>query len=292
MATRPFWRCNGTRSFAVALIAAPHKRQRERAIAIVSTDVIAVFSRGETALATAVLGAIVGSFVGAVLIRLPKGESVVSGRSRCDGCGRALGPLELVPIVSFVALLGRCRVCRAPIDPWQFAAEIGGATVGIGAALFARDGAMLGIGLVLGWQLLLLGLLDLRHFWLPDRLVALLAVSGLVPAALAATSDLSLLAGPLLGAALGFGILWLTAKFYRGWRGREGLGAGDPKLLGAIGLWLGPLGVVETLLGASLIGLGAVAGLALARRSPAADTALPLGTLLALAGFAVYLAQN
>ena len=250
------------------------------------------FSRAEIALATGVLGAIVGSFVGAALIRLPKGESVVSGRSRCDGCGRALALVELVPIVSFMVLRGRCRACRATIDRWQFAAEIGGAMVGVAAALFARDGAMLGIGLVLGWQLLLLGLLDLRHFWLPDRLVLLLAATGLVPGALAAASDPLLLAGPILGAALGLGILWLTAKLYRGWRGREGLGAGDPKLLGAIGLWLGPLGVVETLLGASLIGLAAVAGLALARRAPAADTALPLGTLLALAGFGVYLAQN
>ena len=250
------------------------------------------FSRGEIALAAGMLGAIVGSFVGAALIRLPKGQSVVSGRSRCDGCDRVLRPLELIPIVSFLAMRGRCRACRSPIDPWQFAAEIGGALVGIAAALFARDGAMLGIGLVLGWQLLLLGLLDLRHLWLPDRLVVLLAVTGAVPAAMAAASDIALLAGPLLGAALGFGLLWLAARLYRGWRGREGLGAGDPKLLGAIGLWLGPLGVVETLLGASLIGLGAVAGLALARRAPAADAALPLGTLLALAGFAVYLAQN
>lgn len=276
----------------VAHIAAPHKWQRECAIAIVWTDTIVAFSRGETALATGVLGAIVGSFLGAALIRLPKGESVVSGRSRCDGCGRLLGPAELVPVVSFLVLRGRCRACDAPIDRWQFAAEIGGAMVGVATALFARDGAMLGIGLVLGWQLLLLGLLDLRHFWLPDRLVLLLAATGLVPAALAAASDPLMLAGPILGAALGFGLLWLAARLYRGWRGREGLGAGDPKLLGAIGLWLGPLGVVETLLGASLIGLGAVAGLALARRAPAGDTPLPLGTLLALAGFGVYLAQN
>ena len=250
------------------------------------------FSRGETALAAGVLGAIVGSFLGALLVRLPKGESVVTGRSRCDGCGRVLGPLELVPVVSFLVLRGRCSACRAAIDRWQFAAEIGGAMVGLAAALFSRDGAMLGIGLVLGWQLLLLGLLDLRHFWLPDRLVILLAATGLVPATLAAASDWRLLAGPLLGAALGFGILWLAARLYRGWRGREGLGVGDPKLLGAIGLWLGPLGVVVTLLGACLIGLAVVAGLALARRALAADTALPLGTLLALAGFAVYLAQN
>ena len=243
-------------------------------------------------IAAGVLGAIVGSFVGAALIRLPKGESVVSGRSRCDGCWRMLGPLDLVPVISYLALRGRCRTCRAPIDRWQFAAEIGGAMVGVAAGLFARDGAMLGIGLVLGWQLLLLGLLDLRHLWLPDRLVLLLAASGLVPVLLAALSAPALLAGPLLGGALGFGILWLAARLYRGWRGREGLGAGDPKLLGAIGVWLGPLGVVETLLGASLIGMVAVAGLALARRAPGADTALPLGTLLALAAFAVYLAQN
>ena len=250
------------------------------------------FARWEIAVAAGVLGAVVGSFLGAALVRLPKGETVVSGRSRCDGCRRVLGPLELIPVLSFFVLRGRCRACKTPIDRGQFVAEIGGAMVGVAAALVARDGAMLGIGLVLGWQLLLLGLLDLRHLWLPNRLVLLLAVTGAVPAAMAAASDIALLAGPLLGAALGFGLLWLAARLYRGWRGREGLGAGDPKLLGAIGLWLGPLGVVETLLGASLIGLAAVAGLALARRAPAADTALPLGTLLALAGFAVYLAQN
>ena len=273
-------------------IAAPHKWQRERPITLVSTDHIVAFARWEIGLAAGALGAIVGSFLGAALIRLPKRRSVVSGRSRCDSCKRVLGPLELVPILSYAALRGRCRGCKSAIDRGQVVAEIGGAMVGVAAALVARDGAMLAIGLVLGWQLLLLGLLDLRHLWLPDRLVSLLAVTGLIPALLVAASNVQLLAGPLLGAALGFGLLWLAALVYRGWRGREGLGAGDPKLLGAIGLWLGPAGVIETLLGACLIGLAAVAALALARRAPAADTALPLGTLLALAGFAVYLAQN
>ena len=273
-------------------IAAPHKWQRERAITLVSTDPIVAFARWEIALAAGALGAIVGSFLGAALIRLPKGRSVVSGRSRCDDCKRLLGPLELVPIVSYAVLRGQCRACEGAIDRGQFASEIGGALIGVAAGLFARDGAMLAIGLVLGWQLLLLGLLDLRHLWLPNRLVILLAATGLIPALLAAASDVSLAVGPLLGAALGFGLLWLAGFGYRHVRGREGLGAGDPKLLGAIGLWLGPLGVVETLLGACLIGLAAVAVLALARRAPSADTALPLGTLLALAGFAVYLAQN
>jgi len=240
----------------------------------------------------AVFGAIVGSFLGAALVRLPKGDSIVAGRSRCDGCGRALEPLELVPVVSFLVLRGKCRRCGSAIDRWQLAAELCGAGVGVACALTARDGAVLGLGLALGWQLALLALLDLRHMWLPDRLVLLLALSGAIPAAMAALDDSALLAGPLLGAALGFGILWTAARLYRGWRGVDGLGAGDPKLLGAIGLWLGPLGVVETLLGGSLIGLAAALGLALAGKAATARTALPLGSCLALAAFGVYLAQN
>ena len=256
------------------------------------TDRIVVLSHGQAALACGVLGAIVGSFLGAALVRLPRGESVVAGRSRCEHCGEPLGVAELVPIVSFVALRGRCRRCGGAIDRWQLAAEVGGAAVGVAAALAARDPVFLGLGLVLGWQLLLLGLLDLRHLWLPDRLLALLAATGAVPALLAGWSDPALLLGPLAGAALGFALLWLPGRLYRAWRGTDGLGAGDPKLLAAIGLWLGPLGVVETLLGGSLLGLAAAAGLALAGKAPTLRTALPLGSCLALAAFAVYLAQN
>ena len=261
-------------------------------IDLVWTDHIVVLSRGEAALACGLLGAIVGSFVGAAQARLPLGRSVATGRSRCEHCGKALGVGELVPIVSFVALRGRCRACGEPIDRWQLAAEVGGAAIGVAAALVARDPVFLGLGLILGGQLLLLGLLDARHFWLPDRLVALLAATGAVPALLAGWREPALLLGPLAGAALGFALLWLPGRVYRVWRGIDGLGAGDPKLLAAIGLWLGPLGVVETLLGGSLVGLAAAGGLALAGKAPSARTALPLGACLALAAFAVYLAQN
>lgn len=246
----------------------------------------------QVALLAAILGAIVGSFLGAALVRLPKGESVVTGRSRCDSCASALSPLELVPVVSYLARRGRCRHCEARIDSWQFTAEVSGAAVGLVCAMVARDQAFFALGLVLGWQLLLLGLLDLRHLWLPDRLVGLLAATGLVPAALAGASDIRLLSGPLLGAALGFVLLWLPGRLYRAWRGRDGLGAGDPKLLAAMGVWLGPLGVVETLLGASLIGLVAAGALVLSGKAVGLRSALPLGSCLALAGFAVYLAQN
>lgn len=253
-------------------------------------------SRGGAAVAAGLLGAIIGSFLGAVLLRLPQGRSIVTGRSTCESCGRTLAPLELVPIVSFLALRGRCRGCGTAIDRWQFAAELGGAAVGVAAALTTPDLIALSLAVTFGWQLLLLGLLDLRHLWLPDRLVLLLLVSSLIPAALAVSDAGPPLPGgalgPLIGAALGFGMLWAAAALYRRWRGIDGLGAGDPKLLGAIGLWVGPVGVVATLLGGAIVGLLAAGGLAVAGRAPTARTALPLGSCLALAAFAVYLAQN
>ncbi|WP_225207257.1 prepilin peptidase [Novosphingobium huizhouense] len=236
------------------------------------------------------LGAIVGSFLGATLERLPAGRSVVSGRSACDSCGKALGVTELVPLVSWLAQRGRCRACDAPIGWWQFAAELGAALVGVGAVVLASPGAVLA-AMVFGWQLLLLALLDARHLWLPRVLTGLLAATGLALAAARsfAASDPLPLAMALLGGALGFGLLWLVAQGYRRTRGREGMGGGDPPLLGAIGLWLGPQGVIHTILGGSLVGLVAVLALLLAGRKLSGDSVLPLGTCLALAAWPLFL---
>jgi leader peptidase (prepilin peptidase)/N-methyltransferase len=93
----------------------------------------------------------------------------------------------------------------------------------------------------------------------------------------------------LAGGALGFGMLWAVALGYRIVRGREGMGGGDPPLLGAVGLWLGPMGVIGAVIGASLIGLAAALVMLLLRRPVAADTELPLGTLMAAAGWAIFL---
>lgn len=238
------------------------------------------------------LGVVFGSFVGAALLRLPRGGSALRGRSCCDGCGKTLSPGELVPLASFVLLRGRCRACGHPIDRWHLAAEAGGAALGAAAALLAATPAFFAVSLALGLQLLLLGLLDLRHFWLPDRLVLLLALSGLAAGLLHPATGTQWLYGPVLGGLLGFGLLWLAAVGYRRLRGHEGMGAGDPKLLGALGLWLGPVGVVLTLLGASLAGLVAAAAMAAGGRTIDARTALPLGTLMALAGWGVWLGSG
>jgi leader peptidase (prepilin peptidase)/N-methyltransferase len=167
---------------------------------------------------------------------------------------------------------------------------LAGALIGAAAVLFAREGLAVP-AMLLGWQLLLLGVIDARHLWLPRSLVAVLAVSGAGFALLRAWQDANLLplSYALAGGALGFGMLWAVALGYRTVRGREGMGGGDPPLLGAVGLWLGPMGVIGTVIGASLFGLAAALVMLLLRRPVAAETALPLGTLMAAAGWVIFL---
>ncbi|MBF9150294.1 prepilin peptidase [Novosphingobium jiangmenense] len=242
---------------------------------------------------SAILGAIVGSFLGAALERLPNGRSIVTGRSTCDGCGKALTIPELLPVLSWLMQRGKCRACGSSIGGGQLACELGGVAVGIGSLLLSREGLVLP-AMVLGWQLLLLALLDLRHLWLPRLLVGWLAVSGLIVASAKArvTDDASVLGISIAGGALGFLLLWLIARFYLKARGREGMGSGDPPLLGAIGLWIGPLGVVETMLGASIIGIAAAIVMLVSKRKIDADTALPLGTCLAATAWPIFLLQG
>lgn len=247
------------------------------------------------ALAGAVLGALVGSFLGAALVRLPEGRSVVFGRSRCDSCGRALTPAELVPIVSFLFQRGRCRGCDARIGGWQFAAELGGALAGALPWLIAHEAWIAFAAMAFGWQLLLLAMLDLRHLWLPRRLVTGLAASGLAAVLVAGWLSDAMqqrLGVALTGGAIGWGLLALVAFVYRKGRGVEGMGRGDPPLLGAIGLWLGPLGVVEVLLGASLAGILAVAAMMMLGQRVRSDTALPLGTCMAAAAWPLFVLQG
>lgn len=256
-------------------------------------DMIVVLPLGILIAGAAVLGAVIGSFLGAVLVRLPEGRSVVRGRSACDGCGKALTVVELLPVLSWAMQRGKCRSCGIAIGGWQLACELGGAAIGVGAVLWAQEGLVLAAMLV-GWQLLLLALLDLRHLWLPRVVVGTLAASGAAVVAAEAVSVGSL--DPVLvslsGGALGYILLWAAARFYLKARGREGMGSGDPPLLGAIGLWLGPLGVVEVMLGASIVGIAVAIVMLVSKRRVAADTALPLGTCLAATAWPLFLLQG
>lgn len=235
-------------------------------------------------LALGVLGAIVGSFVAALVIRWPQERSVMRGRSACDACGRTLDAADLVPLLSALVLRGRCRRCGVAIDPLHWRIEAAGLLIGAAAGIVA-PGVEGVAGAVFGWLLLALAALDLRAFWLPDRLTGLLALGGTVTAIWFAPAPID----RLIGGVAGFVALWGIATGYRLVRKREGMGGGDPKLFGAIGLWIGWQMLPAVLLIASMVGLGVVLAAQLRGRAMTADTALPFGALLAIAAYPAWL---
>lgn len=227
-----------------------------------------------------ILGVTMGSFIATLVIRWPEGRSV-GGRSACDRCGRQLRAWELMPLASAVFLRGRCRTCAGPIAGLHWQVELAAGIIGAVSGWLSPDAFGIA-GAVFGWLLLTLGLLDLRAWWLPDMLTGLLAATGLASGLLGVGPPLT---DRLIGGVAGFAMLWIVRIGYRRLRGREGMGGGDPKLMGGIGLWLGWAMLPPVLLVACLIGLGVVIAQRIGGRSIAADDALPLGALLAAAAY-------
>jgi len=237
------------------------------------------------AIGGAVLGAIVGSFLATILTRWPEGRSVMRGRSQCDACGAALGPGELVPVLSYLLQRRRCRRCGSLIDQRHFAIELAAAVIGA-IAVVAH---LLPLALVtagFGWWLLVTAAIDAEEQWLPNSLTLPLVPLGLAAAWAGFGPPL---ADRLIGAAAGWLTLLALAWLYRRVRGREGLGGGDPKLLAGIGAWLGVLQLPFVLLGAGLVGLGAVLALRLRGDKVSATTRLPLGALMAVAAWPIWI---
>ncbi len=230
-----------------------------------------------------------GSLLFVLVRRLPREVPDLWGRSRCETCGHALAPWELVPIASFAIQRGRCRACGSLISPDHLAAEFLAVLIAAAVAATGADGMQLWAGCALGWTLLALGWIDSEHFLLPDALTLPLIVAGLteawwdVPEALADRA---------IGAIAGYVVFRLLAWGYRWVRKREGLGHGDAKLLAASGAWLGTLPLPTTVLLAALIGLR-LALLARVRGATlSAATALPFGPSLAIATFAMWLLRT
>jgi leader peptidase (prepilin peptidase)/N-methyltransferase len=210
------------------------------------------------------------------------------GRSRCESCGHALGPLELVPIASFLVQRGRCRACGAPIARTHLYAEL--AAIAVAGAVLATgaEGAELWAGCALSWTLLALAWIDTEFLILPEVLTLPLLVAGLC---VAWRDTPWALTDRAIGAIAGWLGFLLLGTLYRAVRKREGLGQGDAKLFGVAGAWLGWEALGNVLLLAAMLGLG----VALLRRMRGerlhAATALPFGPPLAAATFLLWLLQ-
>jgi leader peptidase (prepilin peptidase) / N-methyltransferase len=227
--------------------------------------------------AAAVFGAVVGSFLNVLIHRLPRGTSIVWPGSACPHCARALSWYENVPIVSYLALAGRCRSCRAPIAIRYPIVEALTALMFAGAWWYYGPGVLLASRLVFGCALIVLFAIDLEHQLLPNAVTLPGIVVGFAFSFFTEPGWLS----SMIGIVVGGGVLW---AMYEAWwllRREEGLGFGDVKMLAMIGAFLGWKLTLVTLMMGSFAGSILGGALMVAGRGTM-KTALPFGTFLAM----------
>jgi leader peptidase (prepilin peptidase)/N-methyltransferase len=225
--------------------------------------------------AVVVYGACIGSFLNVCAYRLPLGQSVVHPRSRCTSCGRTLSWFDNLPVVSWVALGGRCRTCRAPVS-WMYpAVEIVTALVFLLTYLTYGFTLLGAVRVLFACALIVLFVTDLQHKILPNAITLPGIVIGFVSSFFLPPGWVSSLIGLLVGG----GVLFAIAEAYYRLRGQEGLGMGDVKLLAMIGAFLGWKLVLLTLVFASFTG-SLAGGVLIASGKGGMKYALPFGTFL------------
>lgn len=201
-----------------------------------------------------IIGLAVGSFLNVVIYRVPRRESVVSPRSRCPGCGNTLSAVDNIPVVSWVALKGRCRSCAEPIAKRYPVVEL------VTAVLFALTAARLGADAALPAflvgvaGLVAVSAVDLELFIVPNRILypTLFVAAPLLVGAAALDGDWDRVKTAAIGGALGWGLLLVIHLV-----SPAGMGFGDVRLAGLIGMLLGWLSIGHVLVALFLAFLAA-----------------------------------
>jgi len=251
-----------------------------------------------------VLGAVIGSFLNVVILRLPammqqtwrsdcevfleiepseKTESLTLSKpaSHCPSCKTPIKPWHNIPIVSWLALRGKCNSCGTRISGRYPLVELATALLSLAVATQFEFGAALGLALIATWALIALTVIDADHQLLPDDITLPLLWLGLIANALGVFTDLE---SALWGAVFGYGSLWSVYWAFKLTTGKEGMGYGDFKLLAALGAWLGwqalPMIILMSSLVGAIIGLAMMALAKLGRGQP-----MPFGPYLAIAGW-------
>ncbi len=197
------------------------------------------------------LGALIGSFLNVCIYRLPRQESIVWPGSHCPRCAQPIAWYDNIPILSYLALAGRCRHCTAPISFRYPLVELLNAAGYVGVVwIFGLNGIAVTYGLLYSALLVAAGT-DLSHKIIPNALTFPGIILGLV----CATTILPLgFLGSVLGVFVGGGILWVLAWASPYLFGKEGMGGGDIKLMAMIGAFLGWKPALITIMIGSLLG--------------------------------------
>jgi leader peptidase (prepilin peptidase) / N-methyltransferase len=259
----------------------------------------------------AILGLLVGSFLNVVILRLPPrmmfawrteassileidlkpdfvlGEpppSLVFERSHCPKCGFKLKPWHNIPLISYIALRGKCANCKTPISAQYPIVEALTSVASVACLLKFGPSFACVMALVFTWLLIAMSWIDMHTQLLPDELTQPLLWIGL----LLATS--SVFVGPvpaIVGAAIGWGSLWSVNFAFKKLRGMDGMGGGDFKLLAGLGAWMGwSMLPIVVLLSATV---GAVFGITMVLlRRHERENPMPFGPYLAAAGWIAF----
>jgi len=240
--------------------------------------------------AFALLGTVIGSFLNVCIDRLPAGKSLVYPPSHCEACQHRLSPKDLIPVFSYLWLRCHCRYCHQPIPRRLFWVEVGS------GLLFALTywhyglSAEFAVTTFYCCLFIVLGVIDVEHKLILNKIVYPAAVVALIISVFLpspGTIDVSLpwpeSANGIIGGAIGFVFLLIPALIYRG-----GMGWGDVKMAGLVGLVTGfPLVFAALLMGVVLGGL--VAGILLLLRIKKRKEPIPFGPFLSLATMATLL---
>ncbi|MDE1169222.1 MAG: A24 family peptidase [Pseudomonas sp.] len=251
-----------------------------------------------------ILGLVVGSFLNVVIHRLPKmleadwktqardilglpaeptGKTynLLLPHSHCPHCDHKIRSWENIPVISYLALGGKCSACKAPISKRYPLVELACGLLSAFVALHFGFGWQAGAFLLLTWGLLAMSMIDADHQLLPDTLVLPLLWLGLIVNAFGLFATLP---DALWGAVAGYLVLWLVFWLFKLVTGKEGMGHGDFKLLAMLGAWGGWQILPLTVLLSSLV--GAILGVIMLRMRHAANsTPIPFGPYLAIAGW-------
>ena len=253
-------------------------------------------------LVAALLGLLVGSFLNVVIYRVPKmmqresdnyvaqesGKepphqdkfNLMVPRSSCPCCGHQIGAMENIPVISYIALGGKCRNCKTRISPRYPAIEALTAVIS-GVMVWTFGSGAMGCGAVLfAWLLIAMTFIDFDTQLLPDDLTFPLLWAGLI---ININGTFVPLQDAVIGAAAGYLVLWAVYWLFKLVTGKEGMGYGDFKLLAALGAWLGWAMLPTIILLSSIV--GAIVGISLivfAKRER--NNPIPFGPYLAAAG--------
>ena len=234
------------------------------------------------------LGLLWGSFANVCIVRLPEDKGVISGRSSCPKCKKKISWYDNIPVISYILLRGKCRICNKEISIQYLIVEL------LIALFFFIEYFYFGLTLttlllfILTLALIVIFFIDLKYFIIPDIITFPLMIIGFFKSFDPNLNEIfPNYINSLIGGCFGYGIIWAIIFFYKKFKNKEGMGLGDAKLLAVVGFWFGLDSIPFVIFLSSVIALIVVLP-DLIRKTKKMSTQIPFGPYIII-GNLIYL---